>query len=266
MKTVENYFKKRKKTISGLLTRPASKFTPAAFHLLRVEIKKLKAILDLLEYCSVEIEQKKLFKPFKKLFQKAGVVRELQLEASLLKKMTADNSIEEYITKLNKRQNKSTRSFFLNCNEALPRKIDQRFESIIPLLPIIGKKCAQGQLEKLRLRISKIIQKDNLRIGDLHNLRKLLKTHQYTVSMVSQAEAKKDKAVANFMNLIGKWHDLRVIAKDLNKVKDMKNLSGLEIERILLIIERILSDADELFCKIDVTRRKQNIEDSFLHK
>lgn len=50
MKTLTKYIKKRETVIDFLLRKPSNKYTPNTFHKLRVEIKKLNSIFDLINF------------------------------------------------------------------------------------------------------------------------------------------------------------------------------------------------------------------------
>ena len=68
MKALKKYLKKRKSAITFLLEKQQESFTPDTFHTLRLEIKKLNALFDLVNFCSKSFKQKKTFKPFKLIF------------------------------------------------------------------------------------------------------------------------------------------------------------------------------------------------------
>ena len=59
MKKILNYLLAREDAIFKLLKTPREFYTETTFHKLRVEIKKLAAFFDLLEYCSPNFNQKK---------------------------------------------------------------------------------------------------------------------------------------------------------------------------------------------------------------
>ena len=63
MKGLKKYLKKRKSAIISVLEKQQDSFTPDTFHTLRLEIKKLKALFDLINSCSKNFKQKKIVKP-----------------------------------------------------------------------------------------------------------------------------------------------------------------------------------------------------------
>ena len=72
MKLNAKYLKNRRDAINSLLEKPKRLYTPATFHKLRVELKKLDAFFDLIKFSSKDFKRKKTFKPFKLIFNHAG--------------------------------------------------------------------------------------------------------------------------------------------------------------------------------------------------
>ena len=85
MNGFKKYLKKRIQAIIALLKRPKRKYWQVTFHQLRIEIKKLDALFDLIDFCAKDFDRDKLFKPFEEIFQQAGKVRDLQIEKNLMK-------------------------------------------------------------------------------------------------------------------------------------------------------------------------------------
>ena len=71
MKRLTRYLKRREIAINLLMKRPTDRFTAVTIHKLRVEIKKLRAFLNLISFYSNNFKRKKAYKPFKKLFKQA---------------------------------------------------------------------------------------------------------------------------------------------------------------------------------------------------
>jgi CHAD domain-containing protein len=104
MKALTTYFVTRKKTLLSLLEKSEKKYTPSTFHQLRVELKKLNALFDLIEFSSTKFRRKKVIKPFKTIFKQAGKVRDLQIEEASFKKHMQDDLLVAFRAKLDKRQ------------------------------------------------------------------------------------------------------------------------------------------------------------------
>ena len=80
---LQKYYKSRINSLEKILGKPDKIVTPEDFHKLRVEIKKLRAVLTLVNWSEKNFKRKKFLKSYKKLFKQAGKVRDLQLEEAL---------------------------------------------------------------------------------------------------------------------------------------------------------------------------------------
>lgn len=96
MKAVKKYFKRRKNAITELFKKTASAYTSRNFHQLRVEIKKIDALFELVNYCSKKFHRKENFSPYKIVFRQAGKVRELHIVNTMLKKYLHSDSLSGY--------------------------------------------------------------------------------------------------------------------------------------------------------------------------
>src|SRR5688572_32167235 len=117
MKALTNYLHKREAAIHAILKKPRRKYSSKTFHKLRVELKKLNAILKLISFCAQDLNREKTFKPFKKVFRKAGKVREIQVEEKMLKKYLPKNSLKRYRKRLKKRRSKAQKIYFKLVNK-----------------------------------------------------------------------------------------------------------------------------------------------------
>jgi len=70
-----NYFKEHTDAISRLLRESSGDFRPEDFHLLRIHIKKIKAIFSLTAYCVKGFDQWKYFKTKEAIFKRAVDIR-----------------------------------------------------------------------------------------------------------------------------------------------------------------------------------------------
>lgn len=219
MKALKTYLKSRKKALLSLLEKPIKKYVPETFHQLRVEIKKLNALFDLLDFSCKKLERKKMIKPFKAIFRQAGKVRELQIEEATFKKYIQDDLLIEYRTKLIKRQDKEKKLFFALLNDKTKTELKKKYDKIIPFLS----KIEQDKVEKYMLmkeaEIKDFLAQPHLEIEQLHELRKLLKIYYYNQTSLfvgnhNQLNTKK----APLTELLGQWNDGVVIIDHLDKI------------------------------------------------
>lgn len=251
MKTLKKYLNSRKVTIDFLLAKPKRNFTPGTFHKLRIELKKLNAFLNLINFCSKDFRKKKTFHPFRQIFKQAGKVRELQLQEAMLKKYFPDNSISEYKAILKKSRLEETRIFFSMFGPKLFTRLKNKFIEIESFLPKIKTKQATGYLESETEKIRNLINRSPLQNEQLHELRKRLKTLDNNRSSLSIEENKALNSKKNTLpRLLGDWHDLQVMIDHLNLGLDNGETNPSEVIHLQKLKTKISVESDSLFGQI----------------
>jgi CHAD domain-containing protein len=258
MKALNPYLEKRKSAILLLLQKPQHSFTPDTFHTLRLEIKKLHALFDLVHFCSKEFKQKNTFKPFQLIFRQAGKVRELQVEAAMLEPYFCFN-LPEYNEHLKKELATALAHFFLLINPELDLTLKKKYRKIIPFLTQISKKEAQRYLDKKRVKIEKLLHQNTLKNKQLHLLRKRLKELQYNESILN--DAKQNTLPPNkdlLPELLGAWHDYQVTITHLKKGIHSGALQPTETNTLENIIATFTHHRQLLLTKINAGLPNRN--------
>lgn len=230
MKALKTYFKTRKKALLSLLEKPRKKYTPETFHQLRVEIKKLNALFDLIESSSKKFRRKKSIKPFKTIFRQAGKVRDLQIEDVIFKKYIQDGLLIEYRAKLSKRQAKEKNHFFSLINEKTASRLKKQGNKIAPFVSKLAPKKVDEYMLQKRKKIENFLRQPNLDTEQLHELRKLLKTYYYNqMSLSLEKQNQKISKKEELTELLGKWNDGVVIIGHLQKTIEKAKINSKEI-------------------------------------
>ncbi|MBK9333233.1 MAG: CHAD domain-containing protein [Ignavibacteria bacterium] len=251
MKEIKKYLQNRKLAIEFILEKPRSKFSANTFHKLRVEIKKLNALIDLLNACSENFNRKKTFKPFKKIFRQAGVVRELQLEETLLKKLNLISLLSEYMISLRKHRLTEQRFFFSMIDLKLNDRLKNKYKEIEPLLSSVNKLNTENYLNDKTNSIKKIINRSDLKAEQIHELRKLLKPVNYIRKCLYADKLNYPGSHNNKLSgLLGKWHDLQVMVRHLDNAVVKGKINKVEIDLLSNINAKLASDRDNIFEKI----------------
>ena len=251
MKGLKKYLNSRKINIDFLLEKPKRNYTPGTFHKLRIELKKLNAFLDLVNYCSKDFRKKKIFKPFKQVFRQAGKVRELQLQEAMLKKYFPDNSISGYKAFLRKSRLKETRNFFSIVTPKMISRIENKFIEVESFLPKIKTKTTSGYLNSETEKIKNLIKVSPLQMEQLHELRKRLKMLNNNRSSLSMDESKGPVSKKDGLpQLLGDWHDLQVMIGHLNKGLDYGGIDPNEVTQLENLKTKISAESDLLFGQI----------------
>lgn len=263
MKALTKYSKNRKAAINSLLEKPKRKYTSGTFHKLRVEIKKLNALFELLKFCSKDFKQKNTFKPFKLIFRQAGKIRELQIQEEMLNKYLLDSSLNDYIASLKKLRLKEQKMFFSIVNKKHAVGLNNKFHEVASLLSAVSDQKVAGYLEKKKDFIIQLISQNILEMKQVHELRKQLKIFNYNRESLSLEKSNKRLSKQDVLPvLLGEWHDLQVIIRDLKKAIDARQISQKEILQLERIQEEISSCSDTLFSKINIARLESDFFDA----
>jgi len=250
-KSYLKFLKKITKTINSLLKKSVREYENEDYHQLRVEIKKLNAVLDCLKFCSKNCKRKKYLKPFKKIFKQAGTIREIQLEETMLKKFP-QYSIEHYLNDLERRIKKEQKKLSSIINKRLRRKIKRSFGKIKPLIHKIKDQKVKEFMENERKKIKDLIQQKSLAAEDIHEIRKRLKVDYYNRKILPLSDNQNViEEEDRFLELLGKWHDCRIMNDQLEKSIIEEEIDPTELNALLEINADVSLEADVLFKEIN---------------
>jgi CHAD domain-containing protein len=243
------YLRKIIKKINSLLKKPSGKFENEDYHKLRVEVKKLNALLDLIQFCFHNFNKKKYSGLFKKVFKQAGTVREIQLEESTLKNYP-NFSIKYYLSDLEKKVNKEKKIFAHLVNKKLIRKNKKLMCQLKPFINKILKKDSVKFLENERNKTTILMHQKPLKPEQVHKLRKRLKVDFYNRKEFDGP----NKNIAeedNLLELLGKWHDCRTLNNQLERAALKEEIDPVELGQLLEINAEISLNAKNLFNTIN---------------
>ena len=248
MKALVKYINKRQKIIARLMATPRSAYTNLIFHKLRVELKKLNALFEILEYCSPEFKHRKYFKPFKTLFQQAGRVRELHITEALLNTHFDENALIQFNQYIAMQKKSDEDAFFALTTKLKRSRLKKQFQLIEPFAQQTTKKKIRRYLEKNRIRIEKILTQENIEMDHVHALRKRIKTYNYNRRLIDKNDLSKDiTSTDHLSNLVGQWHDLQIT---LDFVQSTKKSVAFEPEESNLLLEgtnKMASESEKLY-------------------
>ena len=254
MKGLETYFKTRKRAITLILEKAPDSYIVETFHELRVEIKRLKALFELIAFCSKKFKPRKTFKPFRIIFKEAGKIRELQLEQTILEEQPDFHLLKKYPNRLKKLETKKIKNFFSIANKRLINKLKVKYRKIICVLTQISKKKANRYKNKTRKEIKKLIRKNTFKKKQIHDFRKRLKVYQYNEKIRSHSEQNRHFMYKDMLSdLIGEWHDFDVVILHLKKIITTLKKDSNERNQLKIITIRMSLQRELLFQKINTT-------------
>ena len=258
--TLPGYFKKLEKSINKKLKKQVMNYDKEDYHKLRVDIKKLKALMNFVEFCCGDFKQKKILKPLKKIFKQSGKVREFQLEKSILDSYRQFFSLKGYMAKLNSRIKKEQKKFSDTLNKKLQKNVRKNLDETHSFLHKT-EKCEMGiYIKNENEKIHSLIMREPLKAEQVHELRKLLKTDYYTRKSMGLPAGENDlRKEGSFLDLLGKWHDYRTTNGHLGKSILKNEMDLIELSQALKIKEEISFDEKNLFKKINAALRAKNL-------
>lgn len=214
---LEKYFDERSQHLFNHLYDFELMGDEKSLHQLRVEMKKLKALLKFLHQQYKKHKLKKASHKLKKLFHVTGDIREYQL----ITKWLRDNecrSIEEVY--FNERELKKQIQYFQACMPQHKKDVKDILIKTEKYVKETSEAVAEHYVDDLYEQVEKICMKD-LPMKEWHNLRKRIKQWIYALDWIKKKEAQKYKETLEYYNNLqhatGDWHDMNVIENMLTE-------------------------------------------------
>ena len=248
------YLKKLRKRIITLLKNTAEQFEDEDYHKLRVEIKKLKALAGFIEFSHKKFSKKKALTPFKKIYKQAGKIRELQLEASFLKKNNPQ-FIEQYLSDLDKRIEKEKKKFASLPRNQIKRETKKAIKEIKLFFQDTDEADSIEFINNERKQIAQLTRELPLKPANVHQLRKILKEDFYNRKRMDQPSPK-IKAEDDFLELLGSWHDCVVLNNQIGTSILKAEIDPAELAELLKINADVSLQSENLFNEINATLEK----------
>lgn len=234
-------------------------------HVLRVEVKKLRAMLTLLQTVTHNEHLLKFFKPVRKVFKHAGEIRNTQMNLELAHKYNLHNSDFENAQLEGMAQ--CAEEFKLNAPKYL-KKLKKAHNHIKGSLRNVKDKSIAGFYKKQLKQIAGSLAVPHFDDG-LHECRKQLKILMYNHKLTEKALENhlefNEKYINDLQSNIGNWHD-HVLAIDLfdsPQVKDKPVLA--KIKRMNNKTERSIAEMSRDFLTKATTPASEKEEPAAAH-
>lgn len=247
---LKHSFLRKSGAVLKLLKKQPADFTHEDFHTLRVHIKHIKVILELIASSCSEFNKTKYFTPYKKLFQLAGKIRELQLQHSAFNIYKADPALNFYNTQLKEREAQASKDFFDLIRKSLFKKLKRYNKKILSFMPAVGPKEIKRQLSRNIQEVEAILQLEKPEKEEYHLLRKKIKSLQFLQKLFLPVKERMILADP-FQHLLGQWHDYWLISKDLLKDAQNHKLTPTEVKALMALQKKISNRAARLIEKIN---------------
>ena len=201
MKSLEKYTQTRIRRLKALLKGYNAVHDSETLHSIRVEIKKIKAVLQAIGSSQKKFRSHKRFLPFRDIFRKAGAIREPEVFSQLMLKYNIQGVSSDFVPDMPQAEER--------FKEDLPvflQHIDEHKNRILKAADKTSKKDFLKYLRKTMKQIKRGLY-PSVNEGILHKTRKSAKTADYLLSVTDVSEKKYLKFLKAFEDIAGGWHD-----------------------------------------------------------
>jgi CHAD domain-containing protein len=241
MSALEKYTYRRFSRLKKLLRAYSSEEDVEILHGIRVEIKKVKAILQLLNEYLPGFHAHKHFTPLRNIFRKAGQIRQPQVFYELLLRFDVQGLNDSFIP-----GSRDQRILSRRFRREIPVHISTvrtRRKKLEKSLAKIGRAQIREYLKR-RKKALRLKLQGNLSGDALHKARKVIKEIIYLEAM-SKKSGKRELYLGQLDELIGQWHDRQLLLEVLKKARNL-DLERLRSERDKAM-EDILKSVSEFY-------------------
>ncbi|MBD3287575.1 CHAD domain-containing protein [candidate division KSB1 bacterium] len=227
-----DYYQQRAVNIRENYRTAIHYFSEDGVHDLRVEIKRLRAFYNLINWINRNFKAKKRLKPIRRLFKAAGKIRDMHV----LQQIARDRSnkenlnIHEFYNLLKHYELEARDDFFKKYKNYDLSILEQNLSYIETALSIIDYEYISHKMhQRLDKMTSELIEFKNhpqLEEADLHKIRILCKESRYVLEIIRSTEEENEKfkilndKMRAVHQALGKWHDCDVC---LHRLKEALN-------------------------------------------
>ncbi len=210
----------RKEKLMAILQLPPPEFEPETFHLLRVEIKKIRAVMVLVGKLNPNcLPSKKYRHPLRQVFKSAGVIREKQIESAFIQSvLPEDDGATLLLLQLEETETAQKAEFRQLINDNVLHRIGQLAHKLSACLAQLDKKRVKEWMQRKSHKLLQKIKHLQEKAADWHEVRKQLKVHNYLTACTGFTTAPwQPEKIAELQELLGKWHDCHAMIKSFQQ-------------------------------------------------
>lgn len=236
MKNLNHFIKNRIEKIEKILLIPARNYKAEDFHELRIEIKKIRFVSELINSADKDFKKQDVLAQLNKIFDLAGEFRNAQLQSDSLKKFSRRKLFADYNRKLNEHMLKAKTDFFSEAGHYDKKLFASNFDTIKNAAKDLSKSDVKKFLKKQFARVKDALKSSQV-ILQLHDVRKLLKNISYAEKLLQLKTDRDQKLREKISDLIGEWHDLTITIEHLRK-----SLTHNTDKKQMIFLEDIIAD------------------------
>jgi CHAD domain-containing protein len=207
MKRLEKFTHSHVRSLIRHLENFSRSRVPETIHKIRVDIKKIKSIIQVLGACTTSYHQKKDFRPFRKIFRLTGDIR----DTDVLNQMASEHQV------------KGLQGDRLLSSESFVTRLETQIPDFVKRVKRKGNKLESVSGEVDRRDFSRYLQgkkkqvKSELfplpQMSGIHGVRKDIKEVLYLSQVNGKSKSGKNEFYDKMQDLIGKLHDKQVLVE-----------------------------------------------------
>lgn len=237
MNAAQKFLLKRKKNISDALALSATEYHPETYHSLRVEIKKIRAFLHLRKAVDKKTPIGKWFRPFKKIFRVAGLVREQHIALEILNGLNGYSPDNLYLRHLSGNLDRFEQCYFKLPLHKLHRRINKSMDGMIKSMEQPNTDKWVKVIKNKEKSLKEILSKSKPKSSELHDIRKTLKEYQYNGMWIPGTFNIAVRIIPpEIQQYIGQWHDYQCVYKDLKHLYKKKKPTGDAVNELRILL------------------------------
>jgi CHAD domain-containing protein len=252
---LKEYTRNRFEDLAEILGHKKNGYSTKDYHGARVEIKKLNAISGITKFCCRSFRKRKFISPFKKMFSLAGKIREVQLEAELFSELGLTDSLGLYLENSEAKLQKLY-SRFKKMSRVILKKVKKNPQDTIPCFNKISREKIYRFIESLNCQVAFLAAAGEWEEEEVHDLRKKLKELLYTINIFQLSEPEV-KSIDALQDLIGKWHDKVVMARNLTDKRILNKMNRKEKITLQPVVEKLNQSSGQILKKIHQVLNKE---------
>jgi CHAD domain-containing protein len=209
-------------------------FAPETIHRMRVALKQLRAVFNLLLFSKPHSVSEEDWNGAKKIFRQAGKVRERQLLRERILALTnAEDEPRKTVSAfLAKKEQTAQRKFKHHYTDRGEKELKKLHKKMLKAADEITADNLHAYFDDLQKRINELRTKKDINEAELHALRKLLKELKYNRPIADAVlDLKPDGLLESeklnaWEELIGKWHDEVIFLQRGEKLIEQMQAEG----------------------------------------
>jgi len=183
---------------------------------LRVELKKTRALLELIAFSVPGTRRKSLFDPLQPLFRNAGAVRDLQVAMAFFAKVSSRSVGPKGTRRMADALTAAQQNFRVGITSERLAAVRRLRRLAYGMVSSLKKKDVERYFARMEKKTGAQLRRKAVGEDGLHRLRRELK-HFYYNSKALRIGSRSLWRLDDFQELLGRWHDCVMAEEMLEK-------------------------------------------------